>query len=387
MKIIIRADANPSIGMGHIMRCLSIADAAFDFGHKVKFITAGEKAATLVQGRGYEATVLDTDYRDMDSELNRWPDTAADFIIVDSYYVTQSYLSSLMQRCRLVYIDDAAAFAYPVDILVNYNAYGEAIDYRGLYSRSGIDIPKLVLGPAFAPLRSMFRDVGQHAQPKEVKHILFSTGGSDELHLTSALIRYIINSNAYDRISLQRGRKANFIFHFLIGAMNKDQAAVHALSAGQNNIILHESVTDMRSLIEPMDLAVSAAGSTLYEIASCGVPLVTYSLADNQLPGAAAFASLGLAVNIGDLRQPSSTDYGSSSAAHLGIQEAAGDNEPAKPAMGGKLLLGLAPDKIMAAVKELASDYGKRKAMGSKMQALIDGYGASRLVEIIMGCV
>jgi len=77
-----------------------------------------------------------------------------------------------------------------------------------------------------------------------------------------------------------------------------------------------ENVQDMRGLICSMDLIVSAAGSTLYEICACGVPLITFVTADNQIRGAEAFSSLGLAVNIGDLREPESKKGEQSYPAH-----------------------------------------------------------------------
>ena len=81
----------------------------------------------------------------------------------------------------------------------------------------------------------------------------------------------------------------------------------------------------MRALILSMDICVSAAGSTLYEICACGVPLITYILADNQIPGAGTFEKSGLAVNCGD-----------------------------------------------------------RVEVGKRMQEMIDGYGAERLVRQLM---
>lgn len=68
--------------------------------------------------------------------------------------------------------------------------------------------------------------------------------------------------------------------------MNTNEKEMRTLVQGHNHFILHENVSDMRSLLEKMDLAVAAAGSTLYEICACGVPLITYTIADNQMAGA-----------------------------------------------------------------------------------------------------
>ena len=131
----------------------------------------------------------------------------------------------------------------------------------------------------------------------------------------------------------------------------------------EDNIILHENVTEMKSLIIGCDLAISAAGSTLYEICACGVPLITYSLADNQIPGAEAFDRLKLGVNVGDLRAPDSIDP------NLVIS---GDLDPT------------AVKRIMNTAEELAIDHKRRVLMGAKMQKLIDGFGADRMVQDIL---
>lgn len=89
--IYIRADANPNIGMGHIMRCLSIADAFHTLGNSLMFILADEHVLPLITERGYEAIVLHSAYNNMEAELPLWESqgiVTADFIIVDSYYVT-----------------------------------------------------------------------------------------------------------------------------------------------------------------------------------------------------------------------------------------------------------------------------------------------------------
>lgn len=352
-KIYIRADANPDIGMGHIMRCLSIADAASITGQEVTFILADESVQDLIASRGYNAFILHSKYNAMEDEIIKWPKLKTDLIIVDSYNVTPSYLQMLREKTgKLVYLDDLAAFPYPVDTIVNYNIYADKIAYEEIYKSSGIQLPQLLLGVYYAPLRAMFRDVPKRAQPHKVENILISTGGSDELHLALAMIRQLQGS---------RGKEQDHsVYHFLIGVMNTDREIIKQCAKNQNNIMLHENVYDMKSLISSCDLAVSAAGSTLYEIAACGVPMIIYLLADNQKAGAETFGEKGLAVNIGDMRNPDMLDA---------------DTVTVRPD---------AVKLILSGVEKLKEDYYKRCEIGKNMQALIDGFGADRIVEELM---
>ena len=47
----IRADGNEKIGMGHIMRCLTVADALRKQGEEVLFLTADEKPVKFIEER------------------------------------------------------------------------------------------------------------------------------------------------------------------------------------------------------------------------------------------------------------------------------------------------------------------------------------------------
>ena len=325
-----RADASSEIGMGHIMRCLSIADALSPYT-QVLFILADNTAQSIIEHRGYKTFILGSDYRDMENELPLWPPGLPDCVIIDSYYVTVNYLSSIKRRAKVVYIDDLAAFPYPVDILVNYNAYGLLLDYQDLYSGCA---PKLLLGPQFAPLRAMFCSIDRRIQPDRVRDILVSTGGADPLHLA---------------LDFAKLKQEKYIFHLLLGPLNGDKAEIKTIAAQNNSIVLHENITDMRSLISRCDLAVSAAGSMLYELCACGVPVVTFISADNQIIGAEAFQRLGMAINSGDLRELDCP-------AHL----------------------------LLNQVDLLAHDFQQRIQMGAKMQEMIDGYGATRIVKAIL---
>ena len=69
--IIIRADGNFRIGAGHIMRCLSVADAFKRNGEESLFVMADDSFRAVVESRGYQTSVLETKYDDMGSETDR----------------------------------------------------------------------------------------------------------------------------------------------------------------------------------------------------------------------------------------------------------------------------------------------------------------------------
>ncbi len=299
--IFFRADGNKTIGTGHIMRCLSIADAFKKHGEQAIFILADDSLKLLVEERGYETVILGTDYIIMSNELDNMKDLIAKHqphcLFIDSYFVTKEYLISLKELVKTVYIDDLAAFAYPVDILINYNIFAEDIDYSALYKNENVKLPKMLLGLKYVPLREEFANIEKRYVPEKCSNVLISTGGADPIHLALKLAEYV-SQNCNEELT----------YHFLVGAANTDKEKIESIADSSSNIMIHYNVKNMKELICSCDIAVSAAGSTLYEICACGVPIITYVLADNQIKGARAFEAKGLAVNCGDIREYNSPE-------------------------------------------------------------------------------
>ncbi|MCM1118713.1 MAG: UDP-2,4-diacetamido-2,4,6-trideoxy-beta-L-altropyranose hydrolase [bacterium] len=336
--VIFRADGNAEVGSGHVMRCLSIADAARQVGEECIFVTASDDFADIIAARGHGNHILHTDYRDMESEefLPALSPYRLSTLFVDSYFVSVGYLSKLAERCRergirLVYIDDVLAMPYPCDVLVNYNIYAKANVYENLYA--GRRMPELLLGTAYAPLRAEFGKLPCRAVRDRAESILISTGGADPKHMAVELVR--------------AARGQDYLFHVVVGSMNRDREAIRSLAAGCGNIILHENVTAMSALMQTCDLAISAAGSTLYELCATQTPTVTYVLADNQMPGAEGFASRGIMRSCGDVRD-------------MGSRELA--------------------ESLICKALELAGDTAERRRMAQAMRTVVDGQGAGRII-------
>lgn len=300
--IVFRADGNSKIGAGHIMRCLSIADAAINMNEDVIFYTAGNEFSEIIENRRITNIVLRTDFMQMESELVLFKcellKNKPAIVFVDSYFVTRDYLCELLDVChsyggKLVYIDDVVAFDYPCDILINYNIYGpdKEQDYISLYGKK---CPTLLLGIDYVPLRKEFSIAETRTAKEKPTDVLVSTGGADTAHIALAITQYVSTADLRDLSNLK--------YHILIGAMNDDKNEIERIALKCDNIEVHFNVKDMLSLIKSCDIAVSAAGSTLYELCATQTPTITYILADNQNPGAEGFAKKGLMMCAGDIR-------------------------------------------------------------------------------------
>lgn len=331
--ILFRADGNPTVGSGHVMRCLSLADGFLEIGQNAVFITADNYLQNVIRQRGYECIVLHTKYDRMENELPVLLPILKRIqphcVLMDSYFVTPDYMFAVKREVPLVYMDDLNSFDYPADLVVNDTLYGDKLPYP--------QNKTYLLGPEYALLRKEFQNVPKRETTEQVKNILLSTGGADPEHVALRCVQHL-REQPYD----------NIIYHVIIGGMNQDVTEIERLATEPNHIVLHRNVSDMRSLMLQCDVAISAAGTTLFELCACGVPTVTYVLADNQIMNAASFEEAGLMLNAGDIRK------------------------------NGQFV-----KDIFGQLGILIQDQVLRKNMAERMQALVDGKGAIRLAVSI----
>lgn len=370
--VVIRADANSKIGMGHVMRCLSVADALLKRGEEVLFVTADDTPVPLLTKKGIPYCVLHTDYADMEAELpellcilqeltqraelpeevlSRMSSQRKDIaILVDSYYVTEKYLAALKKRITTIYMDDIYAFSYPVDMLINYNIYGEEMGYE---KDAAFADTKLLLGTEYVPLREEFSAGAGYVQsrkelslgaanvtPAEEGGILITTGGSDSFNLAGQLL---MEAMKYDALKEKE-------YHVVSGSLNPHIGELQALAQKHENIHIHCNVTNMAELMAESEVALSAGGSTLYELCAVGVPVIAFSFAENQERLVQTFVKRGIAQYGGNYR----TD-------------------------GNKMI-----QNTIAGLETLLEDKNLRTEYRKKARTLVDGKGAERIAEALL---
>lgn len=338
MKLLIRADANSFIATGHVMRCISIAQEAISEGHDVKFVVADLDAEVLLKKYDMPYICLHTTWNEMDGELENISKVIEsekpDCILVDSYYVTEKYLSGLRSLCRVAYIDDLNMFVYPCDILICYANFYKKFDYENRYSKE----TRLLLGPKYAPLRQSFSRLEFLDEKRDKKNILVMSGGTDEYHVISSFL---------DEYSKSKDDIESVNINAICGVFNNDYERLAEKYSGYPNINLLKSVDNIEKYMLETDVAVSAGGTTLYELCACGTPTICYSVADNQLDNVASFEADGVMVYAGDVRQNGTTV------------------------------------NIVSEAKKLLDDDDTRAKMRDTMRHLVDGAGAKRIIEEI----
>lgn len=266
---IIRADGNAKIGAGHLMRCLTIAEAVKKLpdAPEILVLCADEESARMASDRGFRTGVFYTDYKQPETELsmwNQWIKGTQNTILVDSYHVTDAYLHELRKFGKVYLMDDMQNHTYPVDAVINYNVFADEKVYQDLYCGKSV---KFCLGGAYAPLRSQFQDVDYWVRD-DVEQVLLTTGAGDADNIAGEIMNRIY--------------RKDIVYHVLVGRFSPHLTGWQERAAKCANIQVHFDVQDMAALMKQCDLAVSAGGSTVYELSAVGVPFIAFSYAENQ---------------------------------------------------------------------------------------------------------
>ena len=277
MRVVIRADAGPAIGSGHVMRCLALAEALRARGATVHMIAAGAPARAAAALERIGATLT--------TRAAATADDAADVIaateighadgravVVDGYHFGRDYMRALRGAgAQVIWIDDLNALGrFECDLVVNPTLGAERCSYE---TGEGA---RVLVGGTYAMLRDDVRAMAER-QLSRMRRIVIALGGADPQQLTAHVLRAVRAARVPD---------AEIIA--VVGPSNPGNAEVAAAAAGCPQVSVVQDPPDFASLLAHSTLVITGAGTMAWELAALGVPSILLVVADNQRRGASA---------------------------------------------------------------------------------------------------
>lgn len=357
MRVIFRADASTQIGTGHVMRCLTLADALRERGARCGFVCREHPGhlLALIHARGHEAHALPlsdappvslggarhdhagwlgadwaSDARRTVAAMHGMP---FDWLVVDHYALDARWEKQVGAHCgNLLVIDDLADRPHDCDLLLDQNLNRRPADYEQLCPTE----VGLLVGPDYALLHPNFAELRSYSFARRsegrLDHLLISMGGVDKDNATGEALNALISGDLPEgcKITIVMGMHAPWL------------AQVRAQAAQMSSVEVLVNVQNMAQVIAESDLAIGAAGTSAWERCCLGLPTLTMVLADNQRGGASALSKIG-AVSLLE---------------------------------GGKRL----PQELSAKIKELRVAQNMLR-MQEACRSVCDGMGASRVAE------
>jgi UDP-2,4-diacetamido-2,4,6-trideoxy-beta-L-altropyranose hydrolase len=249
-----------NIGFGHITRCISLYSEILKRGIKTKFVISGElNNVSMLKGIDYtNETWLHKEY--LNNNLNE-----NDYVIIDSYKIDKAlceYISNLSNK--VIFIDDIGRIEYPEGIIVNPSLDATSINYSISPKRF------LLTGPKYVILKPIYTTKFIKIIPKKIKRILVTLGGTDIRELTPFILKNIIK------------HFKNIRFDFVVGSIYSKE--FFAEYKNIKTIHIHHNINSykMFRLMINSDLAITAAGQTIYELMITKTPFIPIQVIENQ---------------------------------------------------------------------------------------------------------
>lgn len=278
MKVCILTEGGKNIGFGHITRCLSIYQACEKIGISAEYIVNSDENVQYL-------------LRDTTCEIFDWLNNRqllfeilnnADIVFIDSYladYDLYEKISNLVKT--VVYFDDDIRIEYPRGIILN-----------GAVSAEGMPYPKreditYLLGTRYTPLRKEFWDVPAKPIRDNLETIMITFGGADIHNLTPEVLKLLVDNHP------------ELLKKVIIAKGFGNITEIEKLKDNNTELIYLPNASEMKNIMLDADIAISACGQTLYELARIGVPTIGICVAENQLQNIHGWEKTGFLEYVG----------------------------------------------------------------------------------------
>lgn len=264
--IYIRCDGSPVIGLGHVVRCMSLAHMLTDdfsihfFALKIPFSLKNEFTQN-----GWDVTVIEKE-SDFLNEL-----TGNEIVVLDGYQFDSNYQNNIKSKgCKLVCIDDFHEQYFYADLVINHAPGVTKNDYEGE------SYTKYLLGPDHALLRPEFFESTSYENKKnskDIENIFICFGGGDFKNLTAKILSWLPSEN--------------YVVTLVLGNAYLHQDVLNKVIEERQDleIIVKNSLSakEMKLGLEWADLAIVPASGILFEVISTGRPVISGYYTGNQM--------------------------------------------------------------------------------------------------------
>lgn len=350
-RALVRADGSAKLGLGHMMRCIGLAESLRKAGIQSVFVTRNTEPAIadIISCHKFEVQPVPLSYsleQDKNLLIQLIEKNNVELIITDlstdgflkAPDILLAYLRNVKKYTKVMLtIDDLNVMNFPSDIVLNPNYGAKASTYPGN------NHTVYLLGPAYFIFRQEFIDAAMVSRKinEKATNILVSMGGSDLLDLTSKVLRSLKNIRGAQDLKLQIAPGIDI-------SQGRKQLLDEAVDNFAGTYEFCNAESDMAALMLWADVAITGGGLTKYETAVTGTPSIIIPQIKHQAELSRLFAREGSAIYLGPGQEVSEAD-------------------------------------ISLALEKLLHDSTVRAEMSKKGKKLVDGRGVERIIARISG--
>lgn len=265
IRALIITEGGKDVGYGHLTRCKAISQSLEEIEIKTSIMVGNNKVIDLIKLRG---------------EIEKYQ-----IVIIDSYLIDEQMYRKItnFRDILFVHVDDNLRLPYQQGIVIN-----GTIGAEKFFRPKRIDVEYL-LGTQYIPLRKAFWDFPLKSISPIISRALVTFGGEDVRSLTSVIGEWLLNT--FKAITLE----------VVIGERYTNSTDIKRLVDNPKvNTIINPSELEMRKLMMMADIAISAGGQTMYELARTGTPTISIQVADNQTNNVKGWTNEGFCEHAGN---------------------------------------------------------------------------------------
>lgn len=350
MRVAIRADASAQIGIGHVMRCLTLAQGLSARGANVSLLSRG-----LSDDLNDNVARAKCERYDLPKPVNYLPnwlgvawqddvascasilgaDSPVDWLVVDHYGIDFEWEQQMRPYARrILVIDDLADRRHVADVLLDPNYPDDAIER---YQEKLPPTCHILSGTRYVLLRDEFVRAHLALDNVDRARLLIQFGGADPADYTAFTIHALAPW-------LAEGVPCDVVVGGAYARLNDLRILLDKYRFPE--VHLHVSTIEMASLMRNARLAVAGGGTSTWERCCMGLPAVVMAIAENQFKPLVRLHETGAVYNLG---------YANA----------------------------IVPDQLLREVKALWYDNARRANMEERGRCLVDGQGLQRVLEVM----
>jgi len=332
IKCLFYVDSGPLVGLGHLIRTIALGKELKKNNFRIRYLI-NDNIETIKIIKKQNLLYHTVDFKNLELQKKYLEENTSDIIITDFFNPSPELLLLLKKYCNLlVSVDDYNLSQYCSDVIINPNSFYKKEDYTKSAPKS-----EILCGSKYYIMDKKFRKF--HLNDKKLEkianNVLVTFGGNDP------------NNSSLEVIDALSGFKDEKIISSSKIFKKENDMKRKKLLQSKPNVKIYDFIKNMPKIIYDSDVVFCGGGSTLYQSACVGTPIITIPQAEHELRTAIEFERKKIAINLG-----------------LGKD--------------------VSKDDIKNAFLKIREDKRVRRAMSVNGKKEVDGKGTERVAQLVL---
>lgn len=278
LNILIRCDASVKIGLGHVTRCLVLANEFRNKGHSVFFaVRDNQLGINKVKEQGFQYFLPPSPFN-----YHQWLTTLSaelniNIFIGDIRDGLPIIVINTLKKANIitVAIDEPSDYRKACDLCF-YPPHAQLapLDWTGFKGKIKQGLEYVLLRPEF------YSNTARALPNKKIKNVLIMLGGTDPMNLTLPVVKKLKNNKIIN-------------LHTIIANDHPDKEAII-----KTKVKVHFTVKHMHQFLQNIDYAIISFGVSAYELIALGIPSTHILLNEDHEAATKYFVKAGLASSL-----------------------------------------------------------------------------------------